>query len=119
MSLSGFEVAAKQRIRVVWLGLLLSGVFLLWLSEFSTWGYRVGFWVSRQFYEVGVGFPLKDSASFEFWWHKFPKYAVYAVPVWALINVVYAYSSANNLMRRTQPSGNVGWQCCSWVYSSH
>ena len=79
----------KQRIRVVWLGLLVSGLFLLWLSEFSTWGYRVGFWVSRQFYEVGVGFPLKDSASFEFWWHKFPKYAVYAVPVWALINIVY------------------------------
>lgn len=89
MSLSGFEVAAKQRIRVVWLGLLLSGVFLLWWSEFSDWGHRLEFWVSRQFYEVGAGFPLKNSVSFEFWWHKFPKYAVYAVPVWALINIVY------------------------------
>ena len=89
MSLSSSDVRAKHRIRLTWAILLLSGLFLLWWSEFSDWGHRFEFWVSRQFYEVGVGFPLKNSASFEFWWHKFPKYAVYAVPVWALINVDY------------------------------
>ena len=83
------DAAVKSRIRLLWAILLISGLFLLWWSEFSNWGHRFEFWVSRQFYQVGVGFPLKDSASFEFWWHKFPKDVVYLVPVWALINIVY------------------------------
>jgi membrane-associated PAP2 superfamily phosphatase len=96
--------AVKQRIRQVWLSLLISGLFLLWWSEFSDWGYRFEFWVSQHFYEKGVGFPLKDSASFEFWWHKFPKYVVYALPVWALANIVYGFFKRDNLdkARRTE-----------------
>ena len=96
----------QQRIRMVWLGLLVSGLFLLWFSEFSDWGHRLEFWVSGQFYQAGVGFPLKDSASFEFWWHKFPKYVIYAMPVWALVNIVYGVFQR----KRFDAAHTIEWQ---------
>ena len=83
------DAIIQKRIRWIWLGLLVSGVFLLWWSEFSALGQRVEFWVSAQFYQAGVGFPLRDSAHFEFWWHTFPKRMMFLVPIWALIQIIY------------------------------
>ena len=83
------ETQTKRRIRAVWLGLLVSGLFLLWWSEFSSIGQRFEFWVSRQFYQPGVGFPLQNSDAFEFWWHTFPKRAVFLIPIWALGQIIY------------------------------
>ena len=69
--------------------MLVSGIFLLWWSEFSALGQALEFWVSRQFYQAGVGFPLRDSARFDFWWHIFPKRMMFLLPIWALIQMVY------------------------------
>lgn len=79
----------RQRIRTAWLGLLLSGLFLLWWSEFSSWGQAFEFWVSRHFYQPGAGFPLRDSTSFDFWWHLFPKRMMFLLPLWALLQILY------------------------------
>ena len=83
------EQTTRRRIRWAWLALLVSGIFLLWWSEFSALGQAVEFWVSRQFYQVGVGFPLRDSARFDFWWHIFPKRMMFLLPLWALLQIIY------------------------------
>ncbi len=83
------EQTTRRRIRAAWLALLVSGIFLLWWSEFSSVGYALEFWVSRQFYQAGVGFPLRDSARFDFWWHIFPKRMMFLLPLWALIQIIY------------------------------
>ena len=86
-----FERKVQRRIRLAWLALLISGVVLLWWSEFSRWGLAVEFWVSRQFYQAGVGFPLRDSAQFDFWWHIFPKRMMFLLPLWALLQIIYGF----------------------------
>ena len=78
-----------QRVHLIWLGLLVSGLVLLWFSEFSDWGHRIEFGVSGWFYQMGVGFPLRNNDAFEFWWHVFPKRVLYLLPLWALIQIVY------------------------------
>ncbi len=89
MSQHLIEQTTRRRIRWAWLSLLVSGIFLLWWSEFSALGQAVDFWVSRQFYQVGVGFPLRDSARFDFWWHIFPKRMMFLLPLWALLQIIY------------------------------
>lgn len=84
-----FEQMVQRRIRLAWLALLISGVVLLWWSEFSRWGLAFEFWISRQFYQAGVGFPLRDSAQFDFWWHIFPKRMMFLLPLWALLQIIY------------------------------
>ena len=61
MSLSRFEGAVQQRIRMVWLCLLVSGLFLLWFSEFSEMGLAFDFWVSRQFFHGSGRFGENDT----------------------------------------------------------
>lgn len=103
------ELVALRRLRRMWWGLLISGLCLLWWTEFSALGTWFEFWVSTQFYVPGVGFPLKYSPGFEFWWHKFPKYVVYALPIWAVLNVLYA------IWRRSRLSVRQREQLRRWI----